>query len=392
MGEREGDFMRSKYILFSVLFSTVVIFSFGGCNPNPPPNPPEDQPVWFIEMPGSIASGDGVSLHFGWRITGENLLTTAALRFCENGGTGCGVVARSPQISLSQGSGEGTIVWDGRKLMRYDGRRVPIPLGEHQVDINISGSYSSQRRSITAVANGFDSEGDDISDVVEDENYGTPIIDESANTHYAWYVPNNMNLPPTIPTTISSNNLLYPNRGTHDYSLARGSASNGSLYNGLRTANFGTGYYYFSARDPLDSDNYGVLMTVNNVERVGRRWRELYQTGARVGSGDISLGFGGYWPDHAGGTHQRGLDVDLRYMRTDSNEQNFSFGVHPQSDFDFQKTYDLIELFVQAGASRIIVDARTGFTATYVIVLESPGTGAHDTHFHVEFPDPDGNN
>jgi len=54
----------------------------------------------------------------------------------------------------------------------------------------------------------------------------------------------------------------------------------------------------------------------------------------------------------------------------------------------------LIKLFIDAGASAIIVDSYTGFTQQNGIVVEHH-TGSiygHSTHFHVEFPDPDGTN
>jgi hypothetical protein len=125
---------------------------------------------------------------------------------------------------------------------------------------------------------------------------------------------------------------------------------------------------------------------------VARNFIQNFPTSVPIGIGDISLETGGYWIDHPEHTHEQGLIVDVRYMNTDNTPVNFTFTGDPANDshFDSFKTAALIQLFIAEGANEIIVDDLTGFGQTSVLELEPHGTGPHNTHFHVEFPDPDG--
>ncbi len=126
------------------------------------------------------------------------------------------------------------------------------------------------------------------------------------------------------------------------------------------------------------------------IEKVGRLYRRIYTNGARMGVGDISTNGGGYWADHPGRTHQQGLNADVRYMRANIiEEQGYDFSGEPYSNFSLERTRSLIDFFIQNGATRIIVDYRSGIQETAIIVHDYPPTDHHD-HFHVEFADPDG--
>jgi hypothetical protein len=379
--------MRTIAMILMLAVCTLLLAATCGCEHNS--DTPIDQPIWFIEMPGTISSNEIITIRFGWRIT-ENLRTHAALRFYENASPGGGVVAYSPMISLYEGSGENIIIWNGRKNSP-GGRTIPAPLGSHHVDIIVTSSYVSARRPITVIANGFDTDGDDISDAVEDENNGvtgmqTPIIDENGNTQYGWFVSTNGSLPPAIPTTISSSNLLYPNRGTHDFSIAQGTRGGGCLHNGLRIANQGSGYRYFPNTDPADYDNWATLMLINEVERTGRQWNASYPTYPMT-TLDMSLAAGGSFPPHTG--HQNGLDVDIMYVGTGVYQYGV-FVLITDTNYDqprsqqLMQTFDALPTVYRIWTSDEVI---ANISTTDKIQFQTN----HVNHFHVDFIDPDGN-
>jgi hypothetical protein len=395
---------HEQHYACTLLTLIVLLLHANGCHNNSPEDYCAQSPH-VVKILGTyygarsnpgIVSGASNMIVLEWKLNytyGEN----AWLSLYSDDGTFLQLIG--PTVTLQLRADEcqkDSIPWDGRVYAAgYNTRTRPIPLGRYKIEAHI-GLWRSDKFTVQVRANAWDQDGDDISDAVEGENNKTtgigqtPIIDENGATQTGWYVSSDASLPRIITTTIQQTNPLYVNRGMQDYSLALGSASIGSLHNGLRLAHESTGYYYFRGADPIDTDNWAVLHTLNHIERVGRQWSTSYPNSVKMGVGDISLSGGGYWQDHPGGTHQRGLDVDMRYIRADNLPESFSFNHNQQSEFDSQKTYGLLQLFVNAGARRIIVDARTGFAGTSVIVLETPGAGSHYNHFHVEFWNPNG--
>ncbi len=189
--------------------------------------------------------------------------------------------------------------------------------------------------------------------------------------------------PPVLPLDIPISSAWYRNRGTHDYSLARGNVSSGTLTNGLRIANSGTGFQYWWGGDTPDSDNWGTLELINLVEKVAREWRRLYPDYPLITSMDMSRQSGGYFggnPPHT--SHQNGLDVDVRYIRKDG----YSSGVTTNSsNYSRTRTQELINLFFKFGNIIVIYSADTELQG---ITYEAD----HNDHFHVRIADPDGNN
>jgi len=288
--------------------------------------------------------------------------------------------------------GNATMIWSGRKPAGgFDTRTIPVPPGTtHRVRIQRSWYYSIWHN-VRFVANVHDSDGDDISDAVEDENNGvtgmqTPIIDENGNTQYGWFVSTNGSLPPAIPTTISSSNLLYPNRGTHDFSIAQGTRGGGCLHNGLRIANQGSGYRYFPNTDPADYDNWATLMLINEVERTGRQWNASYPTYPMT-TLDMSLAAGGSFPPHTG--HQNGLDVDIMYVGTGVYQYGV-FVLITDTNYDqprsqqLMQTFDALPTVYRIWTSDEVI---ANISTTDKIQFQTN----HVNHFHVDFIDPDGN-
>jgi hypothetical protein len=150
-------------------------------------------------------------------------------------------------------------------------------------------------------------------------------------------------------------------------------------------------YYYFRGGDPLDSDNYSCPPIHAGLAAAADLWSANYFPGL-VGLGDISQVNGGQFGRH--NNHQNGLDVDTRYIRTDREPINFTFGTHPIAQFDAAATLALINRFVGQGATRVIVSHLAQASLQAVPGGNIPaqihydaGT-IHHNHMHVEFPQP----
>lgn len=231
----------------------------------------------------------------------------------------------------------------------FGSRFIPVPAGtSHRVRITWVFTYYSGWQSLQFVANDFDQDSDDFSDAVEDENAGIggPVttITYQGNTYY--YNRTSNTSPPMISVSTPSGDSLYVNRGTHDYSLARGTVSSGRLSNGLRIANSSTGYQYYRGGHPDDSDNWAILELINLVERVARKWDQLYDYPI-ITSMDMSRQTGGYFggnPPHT--QHQNGLEVDVRYIRTD-NSSGLVDIIQQPTLYSRSRTQQLVDLFLE---------------------------------------------
>jgi len=184
-------------------------------------------------------------------------------------------------------------------------------------------------------------------------------------------------------------------------SIASGTRSNGFLIRGLNLPDTGFGYIHDPGTDFKDSDDWGTLALINTVEQAGREFRRkpcqtLYADPdhlPRQQTLDMSLDGGQYFYPHD--EHQNGLDVDVRYMRTNGEGQLDLADPTQAPYFDLTGTLELMSCFLQTGRIfRIIYDsARTG-------IGNPPGTnylvddpsGQHSNHMHVSIFDPDGPN
>lgn len=172
-------------------------------------------------------------------------------------------------------------------------------------------------------------------------------------------------------------------------SLAHGLPWNGTLGGGINICDAITGYYHFLGTDPVNSDDWGTLALIQVLEAAGREWNKYFQFD--FGFGDMSLQTGGNFPPHI--SHQNGLDVDMRYIRTDGSQQPLNIATQP-SLYDVDATVDLMNILIYAGegtVTDIFVDTN------YAQIMNASGNilkhaDGHTDHFHVRIQDPDGTN
>lgn len=133
---------------------------------------------------------------------------------------------------------------------------------------------------------------------------------------------------------------------------------------------------------------WGHARAVRTVLAVARAHRRSDPAAPRVLVGDLSRPRGGPFgaefgpPGHV--SHQIGLDVDVYYPRADGRE------VQPidAGDIDRDRSQDLVDRFVAAGASLVFVGPGTGLRGPPGVVVP---LALHDDHLHVRFPArPDG--
>ncbi len=132
------------------------------------------------------------------------------------------------------------------------------------------------------------------------------------------------------------------------------------------------GYYVYGRLKGIPSkgaSQYAHPSLMTALLRVEREWSHIDDR--KFGIGDISLAGGIDHPDH--GSHESGLDVDLRPIRKDGQHKPVSW--HGK-EYDFEATAKLIELFHAYANVKVLYfnDARIPF------VVRWPH---HDDHFHV---------
>lgn len=159
---------------------------------------------------------------------------------------------------------------------------------------------------------------------------------------------------------------------------------------GVNLPNSGTGYYHDRGSDMIDTDDWAVLFTIQAIERGGREWHRYDSTLPRIGILDISKGTpfwktGGLWPPHS--CHQNGLDVDIRYVRSDGLELRLDLAGSDSIFFNREVTEHLVTYLTGlSDVERIYIDYRTGIAEVGVIEHKA----GHSDHMHVRFADPDG--
>lgn len=317
---------KKLIIIFSVLFALLSL----ECPETPVP--PSEKAEYVTIDPIYDANCDQYSnpvsatnscVQFAWKKSSSQTSANVTLSLYNSSKLTLGDIGIPFSLSWNvQASvpGNGQFYWDGRVIAASNNKRIPVPTGSYYLRLYFA-QLLSEYTKIQVEANTWDRDGDDLSDGVEDENYLNPITitypSSSAGTYTNWYDSYNVDLPPRMDANVPASDDMYPNRGTHDYSISKGAPGNGSLLNGLRYANAGTGYYDKNEVDPSTSDigNYATLTLVNVAEQVGRQWYVHHSGGPRMGLGDMSRqGGGSFLPEHV--THQNGTDLDVRYVRT----------------------------------------------------------------------------
>jgi murein endopeptidase len=162
-------------------------------------------------------------------------------------------------------------------------------------------------------------------------------------------------------------------------SHALGAPAAGALVRGVRLPPGGSTFFSW---DPLLHRRpdrawrrWGTDDLVRLILHVASEYAAEHPRVARLGVGDLSKPRGGWFgPRHA--SHQNGLDVDVYYPRLDRRER-------PPirvAQIDLRLAQSLVDLFVEAGATRVFVGPSTGLHGPPAVVQVLAG---HDNHLHV---------
>lgn len=176
-------------------------------------------------------------------------------------------------------------------------------------------------------------------------------------------------------------------------SVAVGRTNGGSLRRGVQLPPSGPHHLtYDPARRALSSPawrRWGSDRLVRTTLCVIQDYRTADPDAARVVVGDLSRPHGGPFGPRYGGlghaSHQNGRDIDVYYPRWDGRE------TPPRGidDVDLERSQQLVDRFVAAGAVLIVVGPHTDLSAAgRKRVIEV--AAHHDDHMHVRLPLPVG--
>lgn len=132
------------------------------------------------------------------------------------------------------------------------------------------------------------------------------------------------------------------------------------------------GYYVYGKFKGVPSrgaSQYAHPSLITAILRVEREWSLLDQR--KFGVGDISLAGGPNHPEH--GTHEEGIEVDVRPVRKDG--QHIPVVWNDEKNYDLDATSRLIGLFHAYANVKIVYfnDPRIPFVKNWP---------SHDNHFH----------
>ena len=134
----------------------------------------------------------------------------------------------------------------------------------------------------------------------------------------------------------------------------------------------GTGYYSYSQ---FREKQFGLTETIEAIKKIGELWFASHRTGPVIGIGNISKKGGGPVPPHS--SHQTGLDVDFRLLRTDGARIGITFH-HP--NYSRTRTQALVNTI----KSNPILKVKLILCNDNKLQGVQPWPG-HDDHLHVRF-------
>jgi hypothetical protein len=172
----------------------------------------------------------------------------------------------------------------------------------------------------------------------------------------------------------NGNWYLYYSGTVHAYSATPPAASY-AVDTVLPTS--GSGFYSYSAQ----LRQVGTKPTINTVIASAYQWYVAHGATVPIGIGDISLSGGG--PFIVGGvlvhnSHQRGVDVDIRPLRSDGRQDPVQWNTPFYSQ---QLTRELIDLLRGTGRIRVILFNDPQLIAENRVQFFV----GHDNHLHVSF-------
>jgi len=180
--------------------------------------------------------------------------------------------------------------------------------------------------------------------------------------------------------------------------LHKGQVNSGSLDGGTSMYPLsGPGYLYYSAGTiPQGSDTYGSPDWAHKtIIEIGLLWQTAHPNGPDFQYGDISQAGGGWWSAHPQGTHQNGLNIDMRYVRNDGANGQLNLITNPTL-YDKALPVELLNMLVATGrVQKINIHQSSQITASDVpgvtLVFDNPSNPAvHHDHIHLQLFDEDG--
>lgn len=166
-------------------------------------------------------------------------------------------------------------------------------------------------------------------------------------------------------------------------SVSHGTPNAGWLEDGVQLPVEGAGFYTYNPatqRYPEAPDRrWGNDELVRELIDLGRWWQRRHPSGPRLGIGDLSRPGGGPFlgPVVGHASHQNGLDVDIRLVRTDEAE-----AAADPSTYDRELTQQLVDRLVERGAVLVLVGPSLDLHGPPGVVVTWPN---HDDHLHVRF-------
>jgi endonuclease G len=134
----------------------------------------------------------------------------------------------------------------------------------------------------------------------------------------------------------------------------------------------GTGYYSYAR---FREKQFGLPKTIEAIKKIGELWFADHRSGPVIGVGNISKKGGGPVPPHT--SHQTGLDVDFRILRTDGARIGITF---QSPSYSRTRTQALVNTILSNPILRVKVIL---FNDNKVQGVQ-PWPG-HDDHLHVRF-------
>lgn len=172
-------------------------------------------------------------------------------------------------------------------------------------------------------------------------------------------------------------------------SVAVGRTNHGKLRHGVQLPAEGSNHVtYDPARHTMPNRpwrRWGTSRSVRTTLCVIEDYRRAHPDAPRIVVGDLSRPRGGPFGPRFGGlghvSHQNGRDIDVYYPRWDGGE------AAPQGpgDVDLTRAQELVDRFVAAGATLIVVGPDTGLHASGRRRIMEFDTH-HEDHMHVRLP------
>jgi endonuclease G len=134
----------------------------------------------------------------------------------------------------------------------------------------------------------------------------------------------------------------------------------------------GTGYYSYAK---FREKQFGLPETIKAIEEIGKAWFQNHRTGPLIGVGNISKNGGGPIPPHR--SHQTGLDVDFRLLRTDGARIGITFR---SASYSLARTQDLVNTIL----NNSVLSVKRILCNDDKLKGVEPWPG-HDDHLHVRF-------